>query len=82
MNGERIGYILRQLVTRPTSLIGVLILVAFAAVAVLAPVIAPPPDADEPYSIPHKGYRPEPQPPNEEHPFGTTERQYGVFYAA
>jgi peptide/nickel transport system permease protein len=80
MNGERLGYIFRQLVTRPTSLAGLLIVAFFVAVAFLAPVIAPPANADEPYSIPHKGYRPEPQPPNDEHPFGTTERQYDVFY--
>ena len=80
MNRERLGYILRQLVTRPTSLAGLILLLGFILVAVLAPVIAPPEDPAHPFDIPHTGYRPEPMPPDEEHIFGTTERQYDVFY--
>ena len=80
MNGERFGYILRQLLRRPTSIAGLVLLAAFIAVAVLAPVLAPPEDPRYPYAIPHTGYRPEPSAPSAEHIFGTTERQYDVFY--
>jgi len=80
MNSERLGYVVRQLLRRPTSIAGLVLLAAFIAVAVLAPVIAPPEDPQDPYSIPHTGYRPEPRAPSAEHIFGTTERQYDVFY--
>ena len=77
---DRTRYILRQLVTRPTSLTGLLLLVFFIAVAVAAPVLAPPANPAEPYNIPHDGYRAEPQLPSAKHIFGTTERQYDIFY--
>jgi len=80
MNRERFGYIVRQLLRRPTSIAGLVLLVGFIAVAVLAPVLAPPDDPQHPFSIPHTGYRPEPAAPSSEHIFGTTERQYDVFY--
>jgi peptide/nickel transport system permease protein len=80
MNGERFGYIVRQLLRRPTSIAGIVLLVAFITIALLAPVIAPPRNPADPYSIPHTGYRPEPSAPSPEHIFGTTERQYDVFY--
>jgi peptide/nickel transport system permease protein len=80
MNSERVGYVLRQLLRRPTSIAGIVLLLGFFAVAVLAPVLAPPADPQDPYSIPHTGYRPEPSAPSAEHIFGTTERQYDVFY--
>jgi peptide/nickel transport system permease protein len=80
MNSERVGYVVRQLLRRPTSIAGLVLLAAFIAVAVLAPVIAPPEDPRDPFSIPHTGYRPEPSAPSAEHIFGTTERQYDVFY--
>jgi peptide/nickel transport system permease protein len=80
VNGERLGYVVRQLLRRPTSIAGIVLLLAFTAIALLAPVLAPPPDPSDPYSIPHSGYRPEPSAPSAEHIFGTTERQYDVFY--
>ncbi len=80
MNSERVAYVVRQLLRRPTSIAGLVLLAAFIAVALLAPVLAPPEDPQDPYSIPHTGYRPEPSAPSAEHVFGTTERQYDVFY--
>jgi len=80
MNSERVGYVVGQLLRRPTSIAGLVLLAAFIAVAVLAPVIAPPEDPQDPFSIPHTGYRPEPNAPSADHIFGTTERQYDVFY--
>jgi peptide/nickel transport system permease protein len=59
---------------------GVLIVTAFLAVAVLAPVLAPPPDPAQPYQMPHDGYAPEPHAPSVAHPFGTSSGQYDIYY--
>ena len=70
-----------KLLRNPTSLAGILLLLAYALVAIFAPTIAPPPEnARNPYMIPRDGFATEPQPPSEEHPFGTTEGQYDIFY--
>jgi len=72
---------IRQLVKNPLSLAGIIILLIFVVIAIFAPLIAPTPDGHlNPYMIPHEGYSPIPQPPSEEHIFGTTEGQYDIFY--
>jgi peptide/nickel transport system permease protein len=71
----------RQLVKNPLSLAGIIILVVFAILAIFAPLIAPIPEGHrDAYMIPRDGYSATPQPPNEEHIFGTTEGQYDIFY--
>lgn len=56
--------LLRGLVTNPLSVIGIIILAGFFAVAALAPVLAPPVRAKaNPYLIPRDGFGPQPQPP-------------------
>jgi len=73
--------LLRQLFTNPLSLTGIVLILFFIAVAVLAPVIAPPPRrARDPYDMPRLGYSAEPQPPSPQARFGTTEGQYDIFY--
>ena len=52
----------------------------FLAVAVLAPYIAPPKYAHNPYLMPHKGFSPTPKPPGQTQIFGTTSGQYDIFY--
>lgn len=69
-----------KLVKNPLSLVGLVLLIFFAVVAILAPVLAPPQWEHEPYRIPRDGYRAEPQPPNPEHPFGTAEGQFDIYY--
>ncbi len=65
----------------PLSLMGLIIIVGFVLVALLAPVLAPPlPNARDPYMMPHAGYSPDPQPPRAGHPFGTTEQAFDVYY--
>ena len=59
---------------------GILIILAFAAVAIAAPKIAPPIEGESPYYLPRDGYKGIPLPPNEAHPLGTLPRQYDVFY--
>lgn len=72
---------LHQLRKNPLSVIGVTLILIFAIIAIFAPVLAPPPEGHiDPYQIPRDGYSPVPQPPNEEHTFGTTQGQYDIYY--
>lgn len=73
-------WIVKQLLTRPLSAVGFLLLLAFVVIAVIAPWIAPPQYAHEPYRIPRDGYWAEPKPPSAEHLLGTAEGQYDIFY--
>jgi peptide/nickel transport system permease protein len=71
----------RQLVKNPLSLAGLVIIAVFVIIAIFAPLIAPTPQGQpDPYKIPHSGYSSTPQPPSEEHIFGTTQGQYDIFY--
>ena len=73
--------VIKKLLSNPTSLAGILLLLAFAVIAVLAPWIAPPPEnSRDPYMIPRDGFGSAPRPPSEEHRFGTTEGQYDIYY--
>jgi peptide/nickel transport system permease protein len=79
MSGLR--YFFYQLRRNPLSIAGFAILLIFVFIAILAPVIAPPPEGHRNvYQIPRDGYSPTPQPPDEEHPFGTTQGQYDIYY--
>ena len=74
-------FMARQLVRNPLSLMGIIIIVIFAIIAIFAPLIAPTPEGHlNPYMIPHEGYSVTPRPPSEEHIFGTTQGQYDIFY--
>ena len=74
-------FMVRQLTKNPLSLAGIIIIVIFATIAIFAPLIAPIPEGHrDPYMIPRDGYSATPQPPSEEHIFGTTEGQYDIFY--
>lgn len=79
MSGLR--YLFYQLRRNPLSIVGIVIILTFTVIAVMAPVIAPPPEGHtRTDQIPRSGYSPTPQPPSEEHPFGTTQGQYDVLY--
>jgi len=75
-------FVVRQLVRNPLSLIGIILIVIFIIIAIFAPLIAPTPEShqDRPYMIPRDGYRAAPEPPDEDHIFGTTMGQYDIFY--
>ena len=74
-------FFLHQLKKNPLSLIGMAIVLIFLAIAIFAPMIAPTPEGQlDPYKIPRDGYSAVPQPPDEDHIFGTTEGQYDIFY--
>lgn len=72
--------IAKELFTRPMSLVGLVILVFFIVVAIAAPWLAPPWRAHEPYRIPRDGWWAQPRPPSADHPFGTAEGQYDIYY--
>jgi peptide/nickel transport system permease protein len=73
--------VIKKLLTNPTSLVGILLLTLFTIVAIIAPWIAPPPEnSRDPYMIPRDGFSTTPEEPSPEHPLGTTEGQYDIYY--
>lgn len=70
-----------KLIKNPTSLIGIILLLGYMAVALFAPLIAPvPKNSRDPYMIPRDGFKTEPGLPSDDHVLGTTEGQYDIFY--
>jgi peptide/nickel transport system permease protein len=73
--------IIKRLLKNPTALAGILLLVAFVILAIVAPLLAPTPENHrDAYMIPRDGFATEPRPPGDEHPMGTTEGQYDIYY--
>jgi peptide/nickel transport system permease protein len=70
----------KKLLRSPALVSGCLILLILATVALAAPLIAPPVDAEAPEIIPSYGAGPVPQPPSVGHPLGLLPKQYDVFY--
>jgi peptide/nickel transport system permease protein len=54
--------IIQGLLKTPASIIGFILISFFVLVAIFAPVIAPPPRANDPYTIPRDGFKAQPQP--------------------
>ena len=78
---EGLKFFFHQLRKNPLSIAGIIIIFIFLVIAILAPVIAPTPEGPGgAYDIPRDGFSPIPQPPSEEHIFGTTQGQYDIFY--
>lgn len=77
---KELKFSLNRIKKSPLSLVGLCIILFFVTVALLAPLIAPPKYPHDPYRIPRDGYSAIPKPPSWEHPFGTTEGQYDIFY--
>jgi peptide/nickel transport system permease protein len=72
---------LKRLLKNPTSLVGLVLLFLFVLIAIFAPYLAPVPERSrDPYIIPRDGFSTTPRPPSDEHPFGTTEGQYDIYY--
>lgn len=72
-------FTVRRFLKNPLSVIGLSLVVIFGLIALLAPVLQPPKNAD-PYRIPHTGFRAQPSPPSAEHPLGTMQQQYDMLY--
>lgn len=72
---------MRRMRKNTLSIVGFSLIALFIAVALLAPVLAPPgASTRDPYLIPHEGFATDPQPPRKGHVFGTTEGQYDLYY--
>jgi len=69
----------KRFLKNPLTIIGLIIILSFAFVAIFAPILAPPQNSD-PYRIPHTGWKMAPSPPSKEHPLGTLEQQYDIYY--
>jgi peptide/nickel transport system permease protein len=63
----------------PGLLLGVVIVLSFVALAIAAPIVAPP-EGGDPYTMPRASYRVEPEPPRPGYPLGTTEQSYDIFH--
>lgn len=73
--------IIKKLLKNPTSLAGIIMLAMFLIIAIAAPLFAPVPERSrDPYLVPRDGFSTTPNPPSEDHPFGTTEGQYDIYY--
>lgn len=79
-------FMLHRIRKSPLSLVGMTIIIFYAILALLAPVLAPTEPSwslyktYDPFRIPRDSYTTNPSPPNARHPFGTTEYQYDLFY--
>ncbi|MEM3641935.1 MAG: ABC transporter permease [Candidatus Bathyarchaeia archaeon] len=77
-------FMLRRIRQTPLALVGIAIIIFFALVAALAPVLAPPQHSD-PFKIPQDleiySVTPSPTPPTLKHIFGTTDQEYDIYYA-
>jgi peptide/nickel transport system permease protein len=85
---------LRQLLRNPLSTVGLLLLIFFTTVALLAPWLAPPERPDAPYQIPQREivrpfqapqgkdvFETTPARPSPNHLLGTTQNHYDIYYA-
>jgi peptide/nickel transport system permease protein len=77
---ERVPRWVKALIRNPVSIAGTLLVLFFIAIAILAPVLAPPPIPSLPYNIPRDGFSAKPQPPSPGEPLGTTQGQYDIYY--
>ena len=68
-----------RLLSRPSLVVGSLIVLIFLAVALAAPLLAPR-QGELPFLIPRDGFAKAPQPPGPSHPLGTMEAQNDIFY--
>jgi len=61
---------IRRFFSHPALVFGIVLVLAFAFVAIAAPLLAPPNPRD-PYQIPRDGFKRVPLPPNDKHILGT-----------
>ena len=78
--GSDLTLFLKNILARPSLVLGILIVLVFFILAAAAPLIAPPVDEENPYLVPQYGFGAFPQPPSAEHPLGLMARQQDVFY--
>jgi peptide/nickel transport system permease protein len=69
-----------KVLSSPSLVAGLVIVLVFGLTALAAPLIAPPVDAAAPEIIPRYGYGTLPSAPSAEHPLGLMPKQYDIFY--
>ena len=74
------AFSLKRLYRNPLTVIGTVIIFVFAVMAVFAPLLAPPPNPNNPYTMPHNGWKVAPSPPSVQNPLGTLPQQYDILY--
>jgi len=82
-NTKELKLSILKLKKSPLSVAGIGMIMFFAAIALLAPVLAPPGDptqGGDPFRMPRDGISKPPQPPSLKHPFGTLSWQYDLYY--
>jgi peptide/nickel transport system permease protein len=90
---DELKFTLRRIRRSPLSIVGMVLIGFFVAIAIFAPILAPPTDPHDPFSIFHDGYGPTPRPPGSPvedsyvrdlgwttHYFGTAEGQLDIYY--
>ncbi|MFQ5907317.1 MAG: ABC transporter permease [Thermoplasmata archaeon] len=84
---KELRFTLHKIRQNPLSIAGLALILFFVVLAILAPylieVVVPhlvPEPGDDPYIIPRDSFEQTPQPPSSEHPWGTTQGQYDIFY--
>ncbi len=90
---DEIKFTIKRTRKSPLSIVGIAIIIFYALMAIFAPVIAPPVNENEPFTIFSDGYGPTPRPPGSTvnnpfardkgwtvHYFGTAEGQLDIFY--
>lgn len=78
-------FMLKRIRQSSLALVGVIIILSFVGIAILAPVLAPPQGPD-PFTIPQDTeigqlQSTRPSPPTARHIFGTMDQQYDIYYA-
>jgi peptide/nickel transport system permease protein len=58
--------VLQGLLKTPASIVGSVLIVLFVLVAIAAPILAPPINPNDPYTIPRDGFKAQPRPPGTE----------------
>jgi len=77
---KEVKFTLRKLKESPLSLVGLGLVIFFAIIAILAPVLAPPKMYDPFLIPPTESYSREPRPPSPALPFGTTSWGTNLYY--
>jgi peptide/nickel transport system permease protein len=71
---------LTRLVKNPLGAVGLTLVLFWAVIAILAPVISPPQNARNPYTIARSGFSSLPKAPSQEARLGTTGGGYDILY--
>lgn len=78
-------FMLKRIRQSSLAMVGLIIVISFAMMGVLAPVLAPPQGSGDWFTIPRDtqlaNLQPNPIPPVTIHIFGTTDQQYDLYYA-